>query len=119
MSDAWEEYVGVLNRPLAEYLRNLRPRFRTGIISNSFVGAREREQDAHALSDLCDTIVYSHEVGCRKPAPRIYRVACERLGVAANEVLFLDDVDANVEAARALGRRAITFVSTEQAIADP
>ncbi len=118
MSDAWEEYIGVLNRPLAEYFTKLRPRFRTGILSNSFVGAREREEDAYGFQDLCDTIVYSHEVGCLKPDPLIYRIVCERLGVAAGEVLFLDDVDANVDAARALGMRAITFINTEQAIAD-
>ena len=80
--------------------------------------ARERERDAYAFNDLCDTIVYSHEVGCRKPDARIYRIVCERLGVSACQVLFLDDVDANVQAARALGMRGVKFVSAEQAIAD-
>ena len=118
MTDAWTEYLGVLNRPLVEYFGKLRPRYRTGIISNSFVGAREREQAAYAFQDLCDTIVYSHEVGYLKPDAAIYRLACERLGVAASEVLFLDDLRANVEAARALGMHGITFISNEQAIAD-
>jgi epoxide hydrolase-like predicted phosphatase len=118
MNEVWAEYLGTLNRPVAEYFGNLRPRYRTGIISNSFVGAREREQAAYAFENLCDSIVYSHEVGCLKPDAVIYRIACERLGVAASEVLFLDDVNAHVEAARALGMRGITFVSTEQAIAD-
>lgn len=118
MNDAWAEYLGSLNRPLADYFRRLRPRFKTGILSNSFVGAREREQDAYGLQDMCDTIVYSHEVGHLKPAPAAYRIVCERLGVVPGEVLFLDDVQANVEGARAVGMRAISFSDTKQAISD-
>src|SRR5947209_18789397 len=36
MDDAWSEYVGSLNQELAEYFTRLRPRYRTGILSNSF-----------------------------------------------------------------------------------
>jgi epoxide hydrolase-like predicted phosphatase len=118
VNDAWAEYLGSLNRPLAEYFRSLRPRFKTGILSNSFVGAREREQDAYGFQDMCDTIVYSHEVGYRKPDPAAYGIVCERLGVAPGEVFFLDDVQANVDGARAVGMRAITFLNTRQAISN-
>jgi beta-phosphoglucomutase-like phosphatase (HAD superfamily) len=64
---------------------------------NSFVGAREREQALYGFKDMCDVIVYSHEVGWLKPDPRVYRVACERLGCAPDEAVLLDDV-ADVEA---------------------
>jgi hypothetical protein len=47
--DIWAEYLGTLNEPLARYFDGLRPRFRTGILSNSLVGAREREQSAYGL----------------------------------------------------------------------
>ena len=43
MADLWREYLGTANTELIEYARRLRPRYRTGIVSNSFVGARERE----------------------------------------------------------------------------
>lgn len=118
MDDAWAEYVGTLNGEVGAYFRRLRLRYRTGILSNSFVGAREREQAAHGFEDMCDVIVYSHEVGCIKPEPRIYRLACERLGVAPEQAVLLDDVEANVEGARAVGMRAIAFVDTRQALAD-
>jgi epoxide hydrolase-like predicted phosphatase len=118
MNDAWAEYLGSLNRPLADYFRSLHASFRTGILSNSFVGAREREQDAYGFQDMCDTIVYSHEVGHLKPEPAAYRIVCERLGVAPGEALFLDDVQANVDGAHAVGMRAITFFDTRQAISD-
>ena len=85
MNDVWAEYLGTLNHELVDYFGRLRPRYKTGILSNSFVGAREREQAAYGFENLCDVIVYSHEVGCMKPDPRIYQVACERLGVAPED----------------------------------
>ena len=39
MTDIWREYLGTANKELIEYVRRLRPRYRTGILSNSFVGA--------------------------------------------------------------------------------
>jgi epoxide hydrolase-like predicted phosphatase len=118
MSDWWAEYIGTLNRELADYFGGLRPWYRTGILSNSFVGAREREQAAYGFEDMCDVIVYSHEVGWRKPDPRIYHVVCERLGVPPEDAVLLDDVQENVDGARAVGMRAIAFANTRQAIAD-
>lgn len=118
MADAWAEYVGHLNRELAEYFASLRPRYKTGIVSNSFVGAREREQEAHGLEDMSEVIVYSHEVGYLKPDPRIYHEVCDRLGVAPEDAVLLDDVPANVDGARAVSMRAVTFASNAQAISE-
>lgn len=44
MEQIWTDYLGQLNRELLDYLVSLRPSHRTAILSNSFVGAREREQ---------------------------------------------------------------------------
>ena len=40
MHDIWAEYLGTLNAELAGYFGGLRPRYRTALLSNSFVGAR-------------------------------------------------------------------------------
>jgi FMN phosphatase YigB (HAD superfamily) len=40
MSDSWREYLGIANTELIGYIRQLRQRHRTGILSNSFAGAR-------------------------------------------------------------------------------
>jgi putative hydrolase of the HAD superfamily len=45
-------------------------------LSNSFVGAREREQAAYGFEDLVDEIVHTHEVGMSKPDPQIYALVC-------------------------------------------
>ena len=118
MDDLWEEYLGTLDEELTAFFASLRTRCRTGIVSNSFVGAREREQAAYGFEDLCDEIVYSHEVHHSKPDRRIYEIACERLGVSPDRAVFLDDVQANVDGALALGIEAILFLDTGQAIRD-
>lgn len=116
MDDVWAEYVGTLNEPLTRYFASLRPHYRTGILSNSFVGAREREQRLYGFEDMCDVVVYSHEEGYLKPDPRLYRIACERLAVAPERAVFVDDVPACLEGARAVGMAAIRFLDNDQVI---
>ena len=118
MAGIWREYLGTANTGLIEYARRLRPRYRTGILSNSFVGAREREQAAYGFEDLVDEIVYSHEAGMSKPDPRIYALICARLDVHPHETVFLDDTDRCVDGAREAGIHAVCYRDNEQAIQD-
>lgn len=118
MADMWREYLGTANTELIEYARGLRPRYRTGILSNSFVGAREREQAAYGFEDLVDEIVYSHEAGMSKPDPRIYALVCSRLNVRHDETVFLDDTGVCVAGAREAGIHAVHYRDNAQAIAE-
>ena len=118
MADTWREYVGSANTELIDYARGLRPRYRTGILSNSFVGAREREQAAYGFEDLVDEIVYSHEAGMAKPDPRVYALVCERLGARPGETVFLDDTEPCVTGARDVGIHAVHYRDNAQAIAE-
>ena len=115
MADYWRWYVGSLDQALFDWFAAQRPRFRTGIVSNSGPGAREAER-CWGFEDITDDIVYSHEVGLLKPDPRIFALAAERLGVLPEEVVFLDDVEANVDAARASGWHAVLHRSTPESI---
>ena len=118
LADLWREYLGTANTELIEYARRLRPRYRTGILSNSFVGAREREQAAYGFEDIVDVVVYSHECGMSKPDPAIYALACQRLGVSPAQVVFLDDYEPYVDGARLAGLRAVLYADNAQAIGD-
>jgi epoxide hydrolase-like predicted phosphatase len=114
----WREYLGAANTELIEYVRRLRPRYRTGIVSNSFVGAREREQAAYGFEDLVDEIIYSHECGMSKPDPAIYALACERLRVEPAQMVFVDDYGPYVAGAREAGIHAVPYRDNAQAIRD-
>lgn len=109
MADLWDEYLGTPNTELVDYVATLRPRCRLGILSNSFVGARELETAAYGFDRLVDEIVYSHEIGVRKPDPRAFAVTCARLQVRAVDCLFVDDFAPNIDAARAAGMQAHLF----------
>jgi epoxide hydrolase-like predicted phosphatase len=114
----WGEYLGTANTELIGYARGLRPRYRTGILSNSFVGAREREQAAYGFEELVDEIVYSHECGMSKPDPGIYALACDRIQVKPTQMVFLDDYEPCVEGARTAGIHAVLYQDNTQAIRD-
>jgi len=117
MREMWDWYCGRLNVPMADYFRRLRPRYQTAILSNSFVGARREEQQRYHFEEMCDLIIYSHEVGLAKPDRRIFELTWQRLDVQPTEMLFLDDVEGHVRAARTCGIHAILFQETTQAIA--
>ncbi len=116
MADMWDWYCGELDARLADYVAGLRPRYRTGILSNSVDGARREEQARFGLAQLVDVVVYSHEIGVAKPDPRAYLLLCERLGVAPEELVFLDNRAPNVDAADRLGIRSLLHVRTPESI---
>jgi len=107
-----------LNRAVVRYLAALRPRFRTGILSNAGSDARRSFTGVFGFDRLVDTLVISAEEGSAKPDEHIYRVALERLGVAPEETVFLDDLAVNVAAACKLGIHAVHFQDTRQALAE-
>ncbi len=78
----------------------------------------ERAARTAAILDQFDVVVESSVEGIRKPDPRIYRLTCDRLGVAPESSVFLDDLGINLKPARAMGMVTIKVVTEDQAIAD-
>jgi epoxide hydrolase-like predicted phosphatase len=61
------------------------------------------------VDELFEIVVDSSDVGMRKPDPRIYLLTCERVGVAPEASVFIDDNAENIAAARALGMETVHF----------
>jgi putative hydrolase of the HAD superfamily len=59
-------------------------------------------------------LTWSCELGMVKPNPAIYTYTCEKLGVAPDEALFLDDKPENVRGAEEVGMQAILFTSANE-----
>ncbi len=114
--DFWEG--DRLNTELADFLRSLRPRYKTAILSNAWPDARKIFTGRFGLKDAVDLIVISAEEGMAKPDPNFYRLVCDRLGVKPEEAVFVDDFDVNVRAAREVGLKAVLFRENEQTIAE-
>ena len=107
------------NRDMIEFIRDLRGRgVRAALLTNN---VREWEPLWRAklpqLDELFELVVDSAFVGLRKPDPAIYSLTLERLGgVSPERCVFVDDLDVNCDAARALGMAAVRFETAEQAI---
>ncbi len=107
------------NDAMLAYLRELRGRgLRLAILTNNVREWMPRWRAMVPVDELFELVVDSAFVGLRKPDPAIYRLTCERLGVAPQSCLFVDDFEVNCAAATALGMAAVRFVSNEQAIAE-
>jgi epoxide hydrolase-like predicted phosphatase len=85
---------------------------RTALVSNSWA----REDYDEDLETLFDAVVLSGELGIRKPDPRIYITAVERLGLAPARCVFVDDLGGNLKPAKALGMTTIRHVDTSSTI---
>jgi epoxide hydrolase-like predicted phosphatase len=72
---------------------------RTALLSNSWGNDYLRDD----WDKLFDAVVISGEVGMRKPDAEIYLHTLDRLGCAAAEAVFVDDLEANVRGAAAVG----------------
>ncbi|HEX8993140.1 MAG TPA: HAD family phosphatase [Anaerolineales bacterium] len=107
----------VMDLDLLAFIRSLRPRYKTGVISNAWPDLRQNLVEKKA-EDAFDAVIVSAEVGVMKPEPRIYQIALEQLGVAPHEAVFVDDTPQNVDAARALGMQGILFREPRRALDD-
>jgi epoxide hydrolase-like predicted phosphatase len=107
----------VMDREMLDFIHSLRPRYKTGVISNAWPDLREYLVEKK-VDDAFDTLVISAEVGVMKPESRIYEIALDHLQVKATEAVFMDDTPANVEAARELGMYGILFKEPMRALRD-
>jgi putative hydrolase of the HAD superfamily len=104
-----------INPEMTRLLHELKPHYLLAVLSNTF----DPEMDmliaeTHGLKDMFDVVISSAKVGLAKPEAEIYQVTLDRLKVKADEVLFIDDLPRNTNAAEALGIPSIIFKSPAQ-----
>lgn len=96
--------------------------FKIACLTNNVVSteepATERQAQVRTIMHKFDHVVESSKVGCRKPEPRFYEIACELLNVSPNECVFLDDLGINLKPAAAMGMRTIKVVNPDDALAE-
>ena len=105
----------IVDRTLLEYIRSLRGKYKTGVISNAWSDLRDfvvREK----FDDAFDDMIISAEVGAMKPEPKIFQIALERFGVKPKEAVFVDDFYANIEGCEKVGIKGIHFRDAESTL---
>ena len=125
--DVLELLSGEFRPRMIAALAECKKHYKVGCITNNMKKAGDgpamatsdhRAEQAAKVMAMFDVIVESSVEGVRKPQPRIYEIACERLGVAPERAVFLDDLGINLKPARAMGMTTIKVVREEQAIGE-
>ncbi|MXY52616.1 MAG: HAD-IA family hydrolase [Gammaproteobacteria bacterium] len=123
--DVLELLSGDFRPRMAAVLAECRRHYRVGCITNNMKKAGDgpamaqdddKARRAQEVMAMFEVIVESSVEGVRKPNPRIYEIACERLDVKPSETVFLDDLGINLKPARAMGMTTIKVVTETQAI---
>ncbi len=112
------------NPPMIELMRRLQGGgLRMALLTNNVREWEPLWRSMLPVDEIFELVVDSAFVGMRKPDPEIYELTLERVraldglaGLEPAECLFVDDVEANVDAARALGLKAVHFRENDQAI---
>lgn len=95
-------------------LRGLRARgIPVAIVSNAL---GDDCYEGYDLESLADAVVLSSEIGTRKPGRRIYRTACERLGVEPSACVMIDDLEHNLTGAARLGIRGLHHLDSDETV---
>ena len=96
--------------------------FLTACLTNNVVSQSSeptpRQREVAEIMGKFHHVVESSKVGCRKPEPRFYEIACELLEVTPSECVFLDDLGINLKPAAAMGMRTIKVVDPTVALSE-
>ncbi len=104
---------------IAEALAALAGRYKLCVVSDALIwpGRVLRRVLAHnGLEDYFDGFVFSDEIACSKPDPRMFQAAAEQLGVGLEAMVHVGDRDHNdVKGPQALGMKAVLFTAVRKA----
>ena len=125
--DGWrilQSLSGDIRPQMVEALRRCSRAFRVACITNNMkhgegpgmARSADKAKDVAEIMMLFEHVVESSKLGLRKPDPRIYRHACDLLGVQPEDCIYLDDLGINLKPARALGMRTIKVGDPDVAI---
>ncbi|KAH9817234.1 HAD-like domain-containing protein [Melampsora americana] len=105
------------NDPIIQVIKRLKGsgRYKVAALTNNFnlaPGVKEGDTEALGVAPtevkrLFDDFIESSQVGMRKPDPKFFQYALNRLGAQPNKTVFLDDLGMNLKSAQALGIKTI------------
>lgn len=104
----------VRNQKLLDYILTLRSDYKTAMLSNITKQGVQRRFPDNELDTYFDEVVISSDIGYAKPEPEAYIIAAERLGVEANECVFIDDRADYIAAAMQVGMQGIVYETYSQ-----
>jgi len=124
--DVVELLYGEIRPSMVEALRRCGGHYTTACLTNNvktgsghgLPTTESRAAEVARIMELFDAVFESSVLGARKPEPRFYQLALDRLEIDGAEAVYLDDLGINVKPARALGMTTIKVESASQALAE-
>ena len=117
IDDAWNILLLDFPPERVELLKQLRKNYRIFLLSNTnIIHFRKYTDDFYEkygtpMADLFEKMFLSYEIGIHKPDAGIYTYVLQNAGLKAEECIFIDDLEANVAAARTLGMSGIQIAN--------
>ncbi|HEX7952873.1 MAG TPA: HAD-IA family hydrolase [Burkholderiales bacterium] len=116
---------GAVRPAMVAALRACKGRYINACVTNNVAAGPGRGFDRdpgragewRTIMDLFDIVIESSRIGVRKPEPRFFELACERLGIAASEAVYPDDLGTNLKPARTMGMHTIKVEDPASALA--
>jgi putative hydrolase of the HAD superfamily len=109
----WTEVFDPVPILPAQYLATLARRYPMTLVSNTSEAHAAYVRDNYDVFRHFRNLVFSYEVGSLKPDRRIFERAIDVAGFSPGELLFIDDREENILAARELGIRAHHFAGVD------
>jgi HAD superfamily hydrolase (TIGR01509 family) len=92
-----------------ELLHSLKGRYKLGIINNGMGITIPYFEERNNFKEYFEVFINSALEGVSKPSPEIFLLACKRLEIKPGESVFIDDIERNVEGAKAVGMKGIIY----------
>ena len=114
IDQAWLCLLGPTKKETIQLLLHLKKQYKIYLLSNTnpihVQGYTEYLKTNFGLNgwkEIFHQVFYSHELGTRKPSPEIFQKVLNLAGIKANDTLFLDDAEENIQVAKELGFQVI------------
>lgn len=108
----------VKNQELLDYIKQLRLRYKTGLLSNVLRNGLEARFPGDELPQYFDAVAASGDIGYAKPEAQAYEIIADRLGVRLDECIMIDDREEYCQGAQSVGMQAIQYASFDQVRAE-
>lgn len=102
------------NDPMIARVHELKKQYKTALLTNMGSDMLDTVFSQTETEELFDVVVVSGEVGMIKPSRGIFELTCERLGVAPEHAIFVDDRPVNTDGADHVGMKTILFTTNKQ-----
>lgn len=97
-----------------DFFKSLKGKYKLAIISNNADEWVEDIKNLIPIEEVFDIIIFSNEVGLKKPEKEIFMLCIKKLGLKPEECVFIDDQENNIESASEIGFKTIKFEDAVQ-----